>query len=173
MFYISEGGTNMKKNHKVSFRWKQMVLILIAGLFLTGAQPAEAKTKNVSPFKTFKLGALNVKKRVNESLWMCDNAFEASDGVPEAFFSYAEMARVKKGSRVRFKLKKGYKITKMVMYYTKNGKRKAQKLKNKTKLKAGGRNIQHIAMYLRKGKWRIYAIIVPTEDDDDSDDDDY
>ena len=82
MFYISEGGTNMKMNHKVSFRWKQMVLILIAGLFLTGAQPAEAKTKNVSPFKTFKLGALNVKKRVNESLWMCDNAFEASDGVP-------------------------------------------------------------------------------------------
>ncbi len=160
----------MKINHKVSFRWKQMLLILIIGLFLTGAQPAEAKSKNVSPFKTFKLGALNVKSRVNKSLWMCDNAFEASDGVPEAFFSYAEMARIKKGSRVRIKMKKGYKVTKMVMYYTKNGKRKTQKLKNKTKLKAGGRNIECIAMYLRKGKWRIYAVIWPSDEDDEEDD---
>ena len=130
-------------------------LILCASILF--ACPAEAKILwNAKPFKKFSVGTMNLKKVTNEGLILTDSYW---DGVPDLFLSECKVTGTAGvGSRIRYKLKKGYTV-KMYLYYRTGGKLKKQRLKSGSKLKSWTIGDSFIKMLVKKGKYKSYLVI--------------
>ena len=149
-------------------RFAQIICMLVCISILL-SYPAEARLlQNANPFKKLKVGSMDLKKVANESLMLTDSYW---DGVPDTFLSEWNLTGyAKAGSKIKFKLKKGY-SAKIYLYYYRNGKLKKQRLKNGSKLKAWDCGECFIRMLVKKGRFKSYLVIYYDEPDYDYDDD--
>lgn len=152
----------------------RLVVVLLATALATITLVACAFGKttsmgDVSPFKTLKIGSRNVTKYTRH-VWMDKVSFKKWDGVIEL---YMGPTPIRKGDRLKYKLKKGYKVKFYVNYEDSKGKYHRKRIKNKGKLPACGTNYV-LEAYLSKGKYHAPLCLYPYDDyDDDYEDDDY
>ena len=122
-------------------------------IIAVSAFPVCAAEKRVRPFKTFKIGKVSFKSELNKEFVLNNKNKRAYVRDHSINVSDKKVNKIKKGNRLKVKLKKGYKATISMDYYTKNwDDMPTQKLKNGKALKAGWNNIICIMITVKKGK---------------------
>ena len=116
-----------------------------------------AKTTNPKPFKLLKIGSKNLTKAVNDSCMMYTGRF---DGGSEICLNDYK-GKMKKGSRLKIKLKNGYKA-KIRYVCIQNGKWK--EIKDNFKLPRSG-NDWYIDLQVKKGKATAYYWLYPQSEE--------
>jgi hypothetical protein len=140
---------------------KKLKVAFLSALFvLLIASAIPAKSIGVSPFKLLKVGSKNVTKKTKH-LWMDTVSFKKWDGVIEI---YMGKVKLKKGSRLKYKLKKGYKAKFYIHYTDKKGKQYTKKIKNNSKLPNCGSSFW-IDCFLKKGKYNAPLSFFPFEEE--------
>jgi len=157
---IKREGIVMKKESARTFCRKGVVLIAVVFIacvcmMFAKAESIYAKTTNPKPFKLLKIGSKNLTKAANNSCMLYTGRF---DGGSEIYL-YDYKGKMKKGSRFKIKLKKGYKAK---IHYVRNDKWK--KIKNNFKLPRSGKD-WYIDLQVKKGKATAYFWLFPMSGD--------
>lgn len=140
----------IKAASKRTFVYIAATLMICFGLIAITPKSYSAKAIKRSPFKLLKIGSKNLTKAVNKDCYM----LKIFDGCLEYHLSEFK-GKVKQGSRIKYKLKKGYKAT-ITLY---DGK-KTKKLKNNGKITWRTKEWE-LYMTVRKGKYYTYYGFFP------------
>lgn len=147
----------MKKTKKLIIS-----LLLIICMIITCIMPAQAtnKEKKCSPFKSFKIGKVDLTKEVNKNCYIYnyddeDEDEEFDDSKWEIIrVKKSKLKKIKKGDKVKIKMKKGFKVRMSVGYLDKKKKKEyGQSLKNGSKMKAGFSYFDSFFVRVKKGSW--------------------
>jgi len=145
------------KRMELSKLWKRtgalIAVFCIICFCLTAirSEPSYAKDITASPFKSLKIGSKNIVK-YTKKCWMTDGLLDGCIEVPIGDVK----GKVKNGSRIKYKLKKGFKM-KAAFYLTPKGKKR---IKNNQKI-SGWKSSYGVAMVVKKGKYRTYFLFLP------------
>ena len=140
-----------------------LFLLLITILILSFCMVTPArKYDDVSPFKLLKVGSKNVTRKTKH-IWLGTASLKSWDGFIDI---YMGKVKLKKGSRLKYKLKKGYKAVFSIQYTDKKGKFHNKKIKNKGKLPY---NVKEYFLYcnISKGKYKAPLCFIPYSEDDE------
>lgn len=156
-----------QKHRARSFRYGKLCLLLIllsSILVSTNTFSAHAfNAESPKPFVSFKIGNTNYTKALNKTIWMSKTNF--FDGVVEVFLKdYKPKGKIKAGNKIRFKLKKGFKMKMYLHYY--NGKKFSKtRIKNGTKIKKWNSD-SFISASMQKGKYKTVFSLIEAKSSD-------
>ena len=147
-----------EKPMKKRFAFSILLISLLVSCFAFNTYAKTYKIKT-PPFRLLKIGSKNLTKYANKECWMGHKNDVNADGVIEICLNDFK-GKVKKNSRIRIKLKKGYKYE---MLYD-NGK-KLKKIKNNFRLPKWNNNCR-IYLGVKKGNYTAPYDIRNTYDSD-------
>ena len=145
-------------------------IVLCSIFVLAFSNKAHAKYRqktyhNFTPFKSLKIGSKKYTKKTKLSyLTMDTTPFKEWDGGLEVFLGDYRK-KVKKGGRLKYKLKSGFKATFHISYTDKKGKSHFKKIKNNAKLPYWDKDF-YLIVHLKKGKYKSVLFLEPYKEED-------
>ncbi len=139
-------------------------VILAAVMLIMLVSPISARASDdICPkaFVYFKIGSKNYTKVINKKVWMDKTDF--FDGVIEIYLkNHSVKGKAKAGSKVRYKLKNGFKLK---LYY--NDGNRTRTIKNGSKLKKWNADC-FISGSMTKGKYSTYFTLINMKGDENN-----